>query len=164
MVKQVQSKLRDDGYYKQGAVDGVWGSGTEYAVRSFQHDHNLSSNGQLDVPTLQALNVSGVGSEAAPSHPPETMLSRHNRCRLIQTCRPPPAPQGRQSIRRRHHALTYATGPGPFMPGPVSGIFTIFHLTIALLTQFRLDFALFVSSACILHGLRNSCALCKRSL
>ena len=60
MVRQVQSKLRDGGYYKQGTVDGVWGSGTEAAVRSFQHDHNLSSNGQLDVPTLQALNLAGV--------------------------------------------------------------------------------------------------------
>lgn len=57
MVKDVQSKLRDDGYYEQGAVDGVWGSGTEAAVRSFQKDHQLSSSGQLDVPTLQALNV-----------------------------------------------------------------------------------------------------------
>ena len=53
MVKNVQSKLRDGGYYKQGAMDGVWGSGTENAVRSFQHDHNLGSSGQLDVPTLQ---------------------------------------------------------------------------------------------------------------
>ena len=57
MVRQVQSKLRDGGYYKQGPVDGVWGSGTENAVRSFQHDHNLTSSGQLDVPTLQALNL-----------------------------------------------------------------------------------------------------------
>jgi peptidoglycan hydrolase-like protein with peptidoglycan-binding domain len=57
MVRQVQSKLRDGGYYKQGPVDGVWGSGTENAVRSFQHDHNLISNGQLDVPTLTALNI-----------------------------------------------------------------------------------------------------------
>lgn len=59
MVRQVQSKLRDAGYYKQGNVDGVWGAGTETAVRSFQHDHNLSGNGQLDVPTLQAMNLAG---------------------------------------------------------------------------------------------------------
>jgi peptidoglycan hydrolase-like protein with peptidoglycan-binding domain len=59
MVRQVQSKLRDGGYYKQGAVDGVWGPGTQTAVQSFQHDHNLGSSGQLDVPTLQALNLTG---------------------------------------------------------------------------------------------------------
>lgn len=59
MVRQVQAKLRDAGYYKQGAVDGVWGSGTETAVRAFQHDHNLGGSGQLDVPTLQAMNLTG---------------------------------------------------------------------------------------------------------
>ena len=78
MVKQVQAKLRDSGYYKQGNVDGVWGSGTENAVRSFQHDHNLGSSGQLDVPTLQALNVtkapvatngSAAANNTAPTQP-----------------------------------------------------------------------------------------------
>lgn len=71
MVKQVQSKLRDDGYYKQGSVDGVWGSGTESAVRSFQKDHNLDSSGQLDVPTIQALNLtsgSGQSTDTGADH------------------------------------------------------------------------------------------------
>ena len=70
MVKQVQAKLRDDGYYKQGTVDGVWGSGTEMAVRSYQRDHNLGSSGQLDVPTIQALNLAGgprVTDRTAPA-------------------------------------------------------------------------------------------------
>lgn len=71
MVRQVQSKLRDSGYYKQGSVDGVWGSGTEAAVRSYQHDHSLTANGQLDVPTLQALNLAGGSStNAAVTNPP----------------------------------------------------------------------------------------------
>jgi peptidoglycan hydrolase-like protein with peptidoglycan-binding domain len=72
MVRQVQSKLRDDGYYKQGAVDGVWGAGTQASVRSFQHDHNLTSSGQLDVPTLQALNLASgpVTTNANPNNPP----------------------------------------------------------------------------------------------
>ena len=69
MVRQVQSKLRDDGYYKQGAVDGVWGPGTEASVRSFQHDHSLTTNGQLDVPTLQALNV--TNTTATTNNPPD---------------------------------------------------------------------------------------------
>ena len=59
-IRQVQAHLRDDGYYKQGNVDGVWGPGTESAVRSFQADHRLTSNGQLDVPTLQALNLTNA--------------------------------------------------------------------------------------------------------
>jgi peptidoglycan hydrolase-like protein with peptidoglycan-binding domain len=81
MVRQVQSKLRDGGYYKQGAVDGVWGSGTETAVRSFQRDHSLTTNGQLDVPTLQALNIPGGqpgvnGTAANPDMSPATQPMR----------------------------------------------------------------------------------------
>jgi peptidoglycan hydrolase-like protein with peptidoglycan-binding domain len=69
MVRQVQSKLRDGGYYK-GAVDGVWGAETQASLRAFQRDHNLTANGQLDVPTLQALNVaSGSASNAANAGP-----------------------------------------------------------------------------------------------
>ena len=67
MVRQVQAKLRDGGYYKQGSVDGVWGSGTEAAVRSFQQDHNMSASGQLDVPTLQALNLAGGPPSNSPA-------------------------------------------------------------------------------------------------
>jgi hypothetical protein len=73
MVRQVQSKLRDGGYYKQGAVDGVWGAGTEASVRSFQRDHSLGSSGQLDMPTLQALNLtSGPTANTNPNPPPST--------------------------------------------------------------------------------------------
>ncbi|MEA2737391.1 MAG: hypothetical protein QOH05_698 [Acetobacteraceae bacterium] len=72
VVKQVQSKLRDSGYYKQGVVDGIWGSGTESAIRSFQRDHNLDVSGQLDVSTLQALkDVSGAmaANNITPAQP-----------------------------------------------------------------------------------------------
>jgi peptidoglycan hydrolase-like protein with peptidoglycan-binding domain len=72
MVRQVQSQLRDGGYYKQGPVDGVWGAGTENAVRAYQRDHNLTSNGQLDVPTLQALNLAGGTSTTGNPNPPAT--------------------------------------------------------------------------------------------
>jgi peptidoglycan hydrolase-like protein with peptidoglycan-binding domain len=57
MVKQVQARLKQDGYYPQGNVDGIWGSATENAVAAFQRDHNLQAHGQLDTPTLQALNI-----------------------------------------------------------------------------------------------------------
>lgn len=67
MVKQVQDRLQHDGYYRQGAIDGVWGSGTMTAVQAFQRDHSLSATGQLDVPTLQALNVTDTGN-----NPPAT--------------------------------------------------------------------------------------------
>jgi peptidoglycan hydrolase-like protein with peptidoglycan-binding domain len=82
MVRQVQSKLRDDGYYKQGSVDGVWGSGTQDSVRSFQRDHNLATNGQLDVPTLQAMNLAGSRAPDTASNSPAPTQPNYN---------PPPA-------------------------------------------------------------------------
>lgn len=72
MVRQVQDKLKNDGYYKTGAVDGVWGAGTMTAVQNFQRDHSLTPSGQLDVPTLQALNVANTGpapNTTTPANP-----------------------------------------------------------------------------------------------
>jgi peptidoglycan hydrolase-like protein with peptidoglycan-binding domain len=69
-VKQVQDKLKQQGYYKQGAVDGVWGAGTMTAVQNYQRDHDLTSSGKLDVPTLKSLNVADINSSA--SNPPTT--------------------------------------------------------------------------------------------
>jgi peptidoglycan hydrolase-like protein with peptidoglycan-binding domain len=91
MVRQVQSKLRDDGYYKQGPVDGVWGSGTETAVRSFQHDHNLGSSGQLDVPTLKALNVAGIAQASNNTAPVQPMNASPNSPPTDTNANPPPA-------------------------------------------------------------------------
>jgi peptidoglycan hydrolase-like protein with peptidoglycan-binding domain len=68
-IKQVQTTLQRDGYYKQGAVDGVWGSGTADAVMAFQKDHSLTPNGKLDLPTLQAMNL-GTGTASANNAPP----------------------------------------------------------------------------------------------
>ncbi len=75
MVRQVQDRLQHDGYYKQGPVDGVWGAGTMNAVQAFQRDHDISATGQLDVPTLKALNVADIGNtapatSASASNPP----------------------------------------------------------------------------------------------
>jgi peptidoglycan hydrolase-like protein with peptidoglycan-binding domain len=79
MVRQVQGRLQQDGYYKQGAVDGVWGTGTMNAVQAFQRDHNLSASGKLDVPTLQALNITDSGNNPAPTNPnPSTDARPYN--------------------------------------------------------------------------------------
>jgi peptidoglycan hydrolase-like protein with peptidoglycan-binding domain len=79
MVRQVQGRLQQDGYYKQGNVDGVWGTGTMNAVQAFQRDHNLSASGKLDVPTLQALNITDSGNNPAPTNPnPSTDARPYN--------------------------------------------------------------------------------------
>jgi len=67
-IRQVQSSLQRDGYYKQGNVDGVWGVGTENAVQAFQRDHSLTASGQLDVPTLQAMNLANNPPPPPPSN------------------------------------------------------------------------------------------------
>jgi peptidoglycan hydrolase-like protein with peptidoglycan-binding domain len=78
MARQVQSKLHDDGYYRQGALDGVWDSGTQASLRSFQRDHNLVANGALDMPTLQALNLPGSTTSNAANNNPQPTQPNYN--------------------------------------------------------------------------------------
>ena len=55
-VSEIQTRLRAWGYYS-GAVDGVYGSGTETAVRHFQRSNGLSVDGQCGAQTLAALGL-----------------------------------------------------------------------------------------------------------
>ena len=60
-VSQIQTRLKNWGYY-DGAVDGVYGSRTEAAVRFFQQKNGLSQDGQAGDQTLAALGISsGAG-------------------------------------------------------------------------------------------------------
>ena len=60
-VSQIQTRLKNWGYYN-GAVDGVYGSRTEAAVRFFQQKNGLSPDGQVGDQTLAALGISpGTG-------------------------------------------------------------------------------------------------------
>lgn len=58
VVNQIQTKLKDWGYYS-GSVDGVFGSGTETAVKLFQRKNGLSADGKVGPATLAALGISG---------------------------------------------------------------------------------------------------------
>lgn len=58
VVNQIQTKLKDWGYYS-GTVDGVFGSGTETAVKLFQRKNGLSADGKVGPATLAALGISG---------------------------------------------------------------------------------------------------------
>jgi len=69
-LKQVQERLQQQGMY-HGRIDGVWGRGTEAAVRSYQQQHNLNASGKLDVDTLASLNLgTNQNYGAAPQQPP----------------------------------------------------------------------------------------------
>ncbi len=60
IVAQIQTRLKNWGYYF-GAVDGVYGSQTEKAVRWFQQKNGLSADGQAGDQTLAALGMPANG-------------------------------------------------------------------------------------------------------
>ena len=66
MVSQIQTRLKNWGYY-DGAVDGVYGSRTEAAVRWFQQKNGLSPDGQVGDQTLAALGISSGGGGGSGS-------------------------------------------------------------------------------------------------
>ena len=59
-VRIIQPKLKNWGYY-DGAVDGIFGSGTAEAVRYFQRKNGLTADGIVGPATLKALGMSTGG-------------------------------------------------------------------------------------------------------
>ncbi len=68
-VKALQKSLKNLGYYK-GSIDGIYGSGTEKAVRAFQKKNNLTQDGVAGNKTLSALEN---GKEADASYKTERL-------------------------------------------------------------------------------------------
>lgn len=66
VVRQIQTNLKNWGYYT-GAVDGIYGSATEKAVKFFQRQNGLSADGQVGDQTLAALGIQSGGSGGAQS-------------------------------------------------------------------------------------------------
>lgn len=56
VVTQIQTRLKSWGYYN-GAVDGVYGSQTEKAVKYFQSSNGLTADGQAGDKTLAAMGI-----------------------------------------------------------------------------------------------------------
>lgn len=56
LVAHVQEKLRGYGYYR-GPVDGVAGSGTRSAIRSYQVDRGIQVTGRVDQELLSDLGL-----------------------------------------------------------------------------------------------------------
>ena len=69
MVKQVQARLQQQGFYS-GNVDGVWGPATEGAVENYQKAQGMTPTGQLDTQTITALNLDGPRSRSNIAYPP----------------------------------------------------------------------------------------------
>lgn len=77
-VTEIQTRLKAWGYYS-GAVDGIYGSGTEKAVKYFQQSNGLSVDGQCGAQTLAALGLPtnmGGGSSSGSGSGDVDLLAR----------------------------------------------------------------------------------------
>lgn len=74
-VRQIQTKLKNWGYYS-GAVDGIYGSGTEKAVRLFQQKNGLAVDGKAGTQTLAAMGISAGSSGGSGSSAQVDLLAR----------------------------------------------------------------------------------------
>ena len=66
VVTQIQTKLKSWGYYT-GTVDGIYGSGTERAVRAFQQKNGLTVDGKAGDQTLASMGLSAGGGNSGGS-------------------------------------------------------------------------------------------------
>ena len=66
-VRTIQTKLSNWGYY-DGAVDGVYGSGTTAAVKRFQQTNGLTADGVAGPATLKALGMPSGGGSSGGSN------------------------------------------------------------------------------------------------
>jgi peptidoglycan hydrolase-like protein with peptidoglycan-binding domain len=107
-IRDVQTALQQNGFYQHQNVDGVWGPRTERAVRAFQRAHHLTANGQLDVPTLQAMNLTGAPPSNAPSAAGSSSANGGNA--------PSNAPAGNQPSDNQQPDNTPPSATTPNMP------------------------------------------------
>lgn len=74
-VRRVQKKLKSLGYYT-GAVDGIYGTGTQSAVRKFQRNCGIKADGIAGPKTLLYLGLSGGASSGKYSSSDINLLAR----------------------------------------------------------------------------------------
>lgn len=75
VVTQIQQVLKNQGFY-QGTVDGVFGSKTEAAVKSFQKSYGLTVDGKVGTQTLKAMGISAQGSTQSAGSGDYALLAR----------------------------------------------------------------------------------------
>jgi len=63
-VRQVQQRLKDWGYMRDGAVDGHFGWKTEQAVKEFQRKNGLQVDGKAGPQTLNAMGLGHLVQQA----------------------------------------------------------------------------------------------------
>lgn len=73
-VKQIQKKLKEWGYYS-GEVDGIFGSKTYEAVKSFQKKNGLTVDGIVGTKTLEALGITTSSTSSSGNNTNNTDLN-----------------------------------------------------------------------------------------
>ncbi len=73
-VKAIQEKLKDRGIYK-GSVDGIYGTATQKAVKTFQKQQGLTQDGIAGPATLKKLGIS-IGNTPAATQTNINLLAR----------------------------------------------------------------------------------------
>jgi len=74
-VRQIQKKLKELGYYK-GSVDGIYGTGTQKAVKSFQKNCGITADGIAGPKTLKYLGISSSSDSSAYSSSDINLLAK----------------------------------------------------------------------------------------
>lgn len=75
VVTQIQQKLLNWGYYS-GAVDGIYGSKTEEAVKYFQRKNGLTVDGKAGTQTLNAMGIYTTGAVQQNTSGDVSLLAR----------------------------------------------------------------------------------------
>ncbi len=63
-VREIQKKLRETGHYK-GSIDGIYGTATQKAVKSFQKSCGITADGVAGPKTLKYLGISSPSSSSS---------------------------------------------------------------------------------------------------
>lgn len=74
-VREIQTRLKNWGYYT-ASVDGIYGSKTVAAVKSFQRANGLTVDGIAGQSTLNAMGISSSGSNTGTNSANINLLAR----------------------------------------------------------------------------------------
>ena len=75
VVSQIQTLLKNQGFYS-GAVDGVYGSATEAAVKKYQQRFGLKADGMAGPQTLAYMGISAGGGASQSAGGDVALLAR----------------------------------------------------------------------------------------
>ena len=88
-VKQLQTELKKQGYYS-GKIDGIFGTATLRAVKSFQRRNGLKEDGIAGPQTQQKLYASGAGTKStSASVSPQSTVSEQRQASDPEEVIPP---------------------------------------------------------------------------